>query len=154
MITRVVRWTFVAGLLPIALAWGQEKPIRQSDLPAPVAKTVTAQSQGATLRGLSVEKEKGQVLYEAEFLVDGRSRDVVIDAGGTVVEVEEEVVLDQLPAEVRVGLQAAAGKGKLIKVESLTKRGRLVAYEARVETAGKRSEVQVGPDGKPLAQKQ
>ena len=37
-----------------------------------------------------------------------------------------------------------------MKVESLTKRGKLVAYEGQVITKGKRSEVQVGPDGKPL----
>jgi hypothetical protein len=35
-------------------------------------------------------------------------------------------------------------------VESLTKKGKLVAYEAKVNTGGKKSEVQVGPDGKPL----
>ena len=48
------------------------------------------------------------------------------------------------------GLQAKAGKGKLVKVESIVKHGKLVAYEAQVMTDGKRSEVQVGPDGKPL----
>jgi hypothetical protein len=47
-------------------------------------------------------------------------------------------------------LQAKAGKGKLVKVESLTKKDKLVAYEAQVDTNGKKSEVQVGPDGKAL----
>jgi hypothetical protein len=47
-------------------------------------------------------------------------------------------------------LQAKAGKGKITKVESLTKKDKLVAYEAQVVTNGKKSEVQVGPDGKPL----
>jgi len=47
-------------------------------------------------------------------------------------------------------LQAKAGNGKILKVESLTKKDKLVAYEAKVETNGKKSEVQVGPDGKPL----
>ena len=47
-------------------------------------------------------------------------------------------------------MQAKAGKGKIVKVESLTKKGRLVAYEAQVDTNGKKTEVQVGPDGKPL----
>jgi hypothetical protein len=36
-------------------------------------------------------------------------------------------------------------------VESLTKHGTLVAYEAQVLNKGKKSEIQVGPDGKPLA---
>jgi hypothetical protein len=66
------------------------------------------------------------------------------------VEVEEEVTLDALPAEVKAGLQAKAGKGKLVTVESITKKDKLVAYEAKVTKGGKRIEVQVGPDGKPL----
>jgi hypothetical protein len=48
------------------------------------------------------------------------------------------------------GLQAKAGGGKILKVETLTKRGELVAYEAKVMNNGKKSEIQVGPDGKPL----
>jgi len=51
---------------------------------------------------------------------------------------------------VQSGLQEKAGKGKLGKVESITKHDKLVAYEAKVTTNGKKSEIQVGPDGKPL----
>ena len=51
---------------------------------------------------------------------------------------------------VKAGLTAKAAGGKILKVESLTKNGKLVAYEAKVEAAGKKSEIQVGPDGKPL----
>ena len=131
-------------------ALAQEKKLTRSQLPVPVQATVDAQSQGATVKGFSEEKEKGQIFYEAEMTVNGHSKDVLIDAKGGVVEVEEEVGLDSLPAGVREGLQAKAGKGKLGRVESLTKQGKLVAYEAVVTTNGKKSEVQVGPDGKPL----
>ena len=142
----------VAGLVVAAAAAAQEheKKIRRTDLPAAVEKTVAAQSAGATIKGFNEEKENGQTFYEAEMTVSGHSKDVLIDASGTVVEVEEEVALDTLSAEVRAGLQAKAGKGKIGKVESLTKKGKLVAYEAHVSIDGKKSEVQVGPDGKPL----
>ena len=138
------------GLLLAGTAFAQERKIKRSDLPPAVEKTVAAQSVGATIRGFSAEKEKGQTLYEAEMMVNGHSKDVLIAADGTVVEVEEHVALDSLSAEVKAGLQAKAGKGKILKVESLTKKGKLVAYEAEVKTDGKKSEVQVGPDGKPL----
>jgi len=131
-------------------ALAQEKKLTRSQLPAAVQATVDAQSQGATVKGFSEEKEKGQIFYEAEMTVNGHSKDVLIDAKGGVVEVEEEVALDSLPAAVREGLQAKAAGGKLGRVESLTKQGKLVAYEAVVRTNGKKSEVQVGPDGKPL----
>jgi hypothetical protein len=142
----------VAGLsvAGICSAQEQEKKIKRSDLPPAVEKTVVAESAGATIKGFNEEKEKGQTFYEAEMTVNGHTKDVLIDASGTVVEVEEEVALDSLSAEVKAGLQAKAGKGKISKVESLTKKGKLVAYEAKVNTGGKKSEVQVGPDGKPL----
>ncbi len=130
--------------------FAQEKKIQRTDLPPAVEKTVAAQSQGATIKGFSTEKENGQTYYEAEMAVSGHTKDVLIDPAGTVVEVEEQVALDSIPAAVKDGLQAKAGKGKILKVESLTKHDKLVAYEAKVQTDGKKSEIQVGPDGKPL----
>jgi len=128
----------------------QEKKISRSQLPAPVQATVATQSQGSTVRGFSEEKENGQTYYEVELEVSGHSRDVLIDVRGNIVEVEEEVAVAALPAAVREGLQAKAAGGKLVKVESLTKHDKLVAYEAQVITKGKKSEIQVGPDGKPV----
>jgi len=139
-----------SGLLLAGIASAQEKKIKRSDLPPAVEKTVAAQSEGATIKGFSTEKEKGQTLYEVELMVNGHSKDISMAADGSIVEVEEQVVLDSLSADVKAGLQTKAGKGKILKVESLTKKGKLVAYEAQVETNGKKSEVQVGPDGKPL----
>jgi hypothetical protein len=142
---------FAAGTLLLAgSSSAQEKKINRSDLPPAVEKTVAAQSSGATIRGFSTEKENGQTLYEVEMTVNGHSKDISMMTDGSIVEVEEQVALDSLSPEVKAGLHAKAGKGKILKVESLTKKDKLVAYEARVETNGKKSEVQVGPDGKPL----
>lgn len=139
-----------ATLLISAMATAQEKRIKRSDLPAAVEKTVAAESKGATIRGFSQETEDGQLHYEAELMVNGHSKDVAMDANGAIVEVEEQVAVESLPAGVKDGLQGKAGKGKLVKVESIMKHDKLVAYEAQVMTDGKRSEVQVGPDGKSL----
>jgi hypothetical protein len=139
-----------SGLFLASIASAQEKKIKRSDLPPAVEKTVAEQSKGATIRGFSTEQEKGQTLYEVEMTVSGHSKDVSMAADGTVVEVEEQVAMDSLSAQVKAGLQAKAGAGKILKIESLTKKGKLVAYEAQVETNGKKSDVQVGPDGKPL----
>ncbi len=139
-----------SGLLLAGTASAQEKKIKRSDLPPAVEKTVAAQSTGASIKGFSTEKENGQTLYEAEMTVNGHSKDISMTADGSIVEIEEQVALDSLSADVKAGLQSKAGKGKILKVESLTKKGKLVAYEATVETNGKKSEVQVGPDGKPL----
>jgi hypothetical protein len=149
-IFRVCSIVTVPVLLISAIAAGQETKIKRSDLPPAVEKTVVAQSKGATIRSFAKETEDGQVRYELALMVDGHSKDVAMDTDGAVVEEEEQVAMDSLPAPVKEGLQAKAGKGKLIKVESITKHDKLVAFEAQVLTGGKKSEVQVNPEGKPL----
>jgi uncharacterized membrane protein YkoI len=131
-----------------------EKKITRAELPPAVEKTVAELAKGATIRGFSKEIEQGKTYYEAQLTVKGRGRDVSIDESGKVVEVEEELALDTLPAAVKEGLQKAAGAGQIVRVESLTRSGKLVAYEAAVKTGGKPSEVQVDSAGKALSPKQ
>ena len=134
--------------------FSQEKPIKKADLPAAVQKTADEQAKGATVRGYNKEVENGKVAYEVELTVNGHSKDVTMDAQGNVLEIEEEVAMGALPPAVREALQKKAGKGTIAKVESLTKKGALVAYEAQVRERKKHSEIQVGPEGKPLAHKE
>lgn len=129
----------------------EEKQIKRSDLPAAVEKTVVEQSKGATIKGFATETEDGKKIYEAEMSVNGHGKDISMDEKGNILEIEEEVDMASLPPAVKDGLSKAAGKGKIDKVESLTKKGKLVAYEAVVKTGTKQSEIQVGPDGKKLA---
>lgn len=149
------RYWFVVGLVTVCAAStpaaAQEKRLKRSDLPAAVQKAADEQTRGATVRGYSSETENGQLEYEVAMTVNGRSRDVSFAADGSVLEIEQEVLVDSLPAAVRSALVQKAGAGRITKVESLTKHGTLVAYEAQVRTGTKRSEVQVGPDGQPLA---
>jgi hypothetical protein len=52
---------------------------------------------------------------------------------------------------VQAALTAKAGGAKITKVESLTKHGKLVAYEAATLKGTKKGEIQVGPDGGKLS---
>jgi hypothetical protein len=128
----------------------EEKTIKRSDLPTSVEKTVAEQTKGATVKGFTKEVENGKTVYEAELTVNGHGKDIAMDAQGNIIEIEEEVDITTLPPAVKEGLTKAAGKGTISKVESLTKKGKLVAYEAVVKTGSKNSEIQVGPDGKKL----
>ena len=148
---RIIVLSLMTALAVLSAAHAQEKKIKRAELPPAVEKTVAEQSKGATVRGFSTEMEKGKRLYEAELTVNGHGKDISMDEKGNIVEVEEEVALDALPPAVKAGLTKAAGAGTISKVESLTKGGKLVAYEAGVKTGTKRSEVQVGPDGAKLA---
>ncbi|HYJ91291.1 MAG TPA: hypothetical protein VEV84_08285 [Pyrinomonadaceae bacterium] len=138
----------VSGLLTAALA--QERKIQQNELPAAVQATVAKESAGAVIKGFTKEKEKGIQTYEAEMVVGGRTRDVSMDAQGNILEIEQEVSFDSLPDSVRSALTKAAGSGKITKIESFTKNGRLVAYEAQVKGGIRHREIQVGPNGEKL----
>jgi hypothetical protein len=140
----------MTSLYFVCAARAAEKKLNKADLPAPVQKMAEEQSKGATVLGYSSDREGGKLEYEVQLSMDGHTKDVTMAPDGSVLEVEEQVSMGKLPAPVKAGLLAKAGKGTIRKVESLTKHGAIVAYEAQVYTAGKHSEVQVGPDGKPL----
>jgi len=138
----------VLGFVPCTR--GQEKHIKKSDLPPAVQKTTAQQSVGATVRGYTQEMENGRLEYEIEMTVNGRSKDVSIDPTGNVLETEEGVTLGELPQPVRAALQKKAGAAKIEKIESITKQGKLVAYEAHILAGAQKSELQVGPGGEQL----
>jgi uncharacterized membrane protein YkoI len=148
---RLAALSLVAGLAVLTSAQAQEKKIKREALPPAVEKTVSQQSQGATIKGFSTEVEKGRRLYEVELTVNGHGKDISMDKDGKIGEVEEEVAIDSLSPAVKAGLTRAAGSGTIIEVESLAKEGKLVAYEAGVRNGSKHSEVQVGPNGEKLA---
>ena len=150
-LSKVALVSALSVLTAVLPTHAQEKKLQRSDLPAAVQKTVDEQSKGATIKGFSTEVEDGKKIYEVQLTVNGHGKDISMDPQGHVLEIEEETLLESLPPAVRDGLTKAAGKGTIRKVESLTKNGKLVAYEAAVKTGTKNSEVQVGPDGKKLA---
>jgi len=47
-------------------------------------------------------------------------------------------------------IEKQVGKGKILLVESVTKGGAIVAYEAHFRTQGKLREIKVSPEGKEL----
>jgi len=134
------------AVLTLSPGFGAEKKVKMKDLPTAVQKTVQEQIKSAQLKGISKEVENGKTMYEVETVVNGRSRDFVIDTAGTIVEVEDEVTLDRIPAPAKAAIEKSAGSGKIIKVESVTK-GTTVTYEAELLKAGKKSEVAVAADG-------
>ena len=125
-----------------------EQKLQLKDLPPAVQKAVQEQTKGATIVGISAEKEGGKTIYEIETKIDGRSRDMLIDATGKVTELEEQVDIESLPSLVQTEARKSLGQGKVDRFEKVTKNGVFSGYEAVVEKGGKRVEVSMGPDGK------
>ncbi len=136
-------------LLSVAFGYGRanETKVQFKDLPPAVQKTVQEQERnGAVVLGYSKEMENGKTFYEAETRLNNKSRDILVDVSGTVVEVEEAVSLASLPAAVQKVLRTHADSGKILSVESVTK-GSTVSYEAVIQKNGRKSEIAVNADG-------
>src|SRR5207302_5672129 len=59
---------------------GADQKIQMKDLPPAVQKAIQDQTAGAQVKGLSKEVEGGKTFYEAETVVNGRTRDLLFDA--------------------------------------------------------------------------
>jgi uncharacterized membrane protein YkoI len=145
MKTRVLA-VAVAIVAVAGLAHAADQKTTLKNLPPAVKATVDAESKGATIKSISGEKENGKTVYELETVVNGRTRDLMIDAAGKVYVIEEQLDIDQAPPAVKAALEA---KGKIVTLESVMENGK-TRYEGQVQTkAGKKVAVEVDADGKP-----
>jgi len=154
-----------------------EKEVAASALPKAVAMTLKKLAGGAKVEEIErvevhavlklVKLAKVKVVYEAEFVRDGKEVEVRIGADGkllaTVIDDDEDdddddgedgkdISLDQVPAAVKATILAHAGKNKIKELEVKTRRGRKV-YEVEWEADGKETKIKVAFDGKLLAKK-
>ena len=140
----------ITGAIAAVFALGaaaSEKKVDFKDLPSPVQAAVKEQTRNATLVSITSEVEKGKTTYEVETKVNGKSRDVTLDPSGTLLSVEEETTLDQIPAAAKAAIEKQAAGGKVFKVETVTQ-GKTVTYEAHIEKQGKKKEFTVNAEGK------
>jgi hypothetical protein len=148
--------SFIVCLLSLEAALAQERgqQVKMAELPAAVQKTVREQSQGAKIEELSKVVEKGKTIYTVEMIVNGRTKEVLLDPDGKVIALEEQIALEALPPVVKAGIEQQAGNGKIVKAESITKGDAIVGYEAHIKRDGKLTEIRVGPDGKSITKEE
>lgn len=124
------------------------KSLQLKDLPAVVQKTVEDNVKGGQIKNISKEKEDGIEQYEVESLVNGKSRDFNVDTKGNLLVVEESTTIDTIPAAAKVSILKKVADGKLRTVETFTKPGQPLMYEAAyIDKKGKHHEVLVKADG-------
>lgn len=126
-----------------------ETKIQFGDMPAKVQAAASQESKGASIHGYEKEIEKGQTYYEVQLKKDGRTKDILFDEIGAVVEIEQEVTLSDVPGPAMEGIRKQAAGAKIIKVESVTKK-QTVTYEATITRGSKRSEIAVAENGSPI----
>src|SRR5689334_20831126 len=147
MITRTTLAAVAMIFAGMSVAYPQEKRISRNELPSKVQKTVDQESKGGIVRSFSTRMEQGSKVYVVELVVNGHTRDISMDANGQILEVAEETSMDSLPVAVQRSLAARAANGTIETIESLLKRGIVVAYKAAVSSGAKSTQIEVAPDG-------
>ena len=138
--------TIVLAIAMAAVAAGKKLTLK--DLPAPAQKTVNDNLKGAEIKNIGKETEDGVAQYEIETMLNGKHRDFNVDTKGNLIEVEEETTMEAIPPAARTTILKKVGDGKLRSVETVSKPGKDLTYEAGYTTeAGKHAEVVVKADG-------
>jgi len=124
------------------------KGLQLRDLPAAVQKTVQDHLMGGEIKSIGKEREDGVEQYEVESVLNGNSRDFNVDSKGNLLLVEIATTLDAIPAAARASILQKVSDGKLAAVETFTKTGQAMMYEASYTGKnGKKHEVLVKADG-------
>ena len=121
--------------------------LQLSDAPGPVQKTVRNHLGKGKLEEISKVNDDGDVYFEADINLDGKTRTLTIGPRGRVLSEEEEVSLKELPEAVQRVVRTNLGGGQLSSITKVTE-GREVTYEVEAMKAGKELSFAVGGDGK------
>jgi uncharacterized membrane protein YkoI len=108
---------------------------------------------GAEITSAERETENGKVVYDIELKHKGRKYEMDIKEDGTIIEIEKEVALKDVPAAVTRAVEAKYPKATIKEVMEVNKVNGTVEtpdhYEITIETADKKKmEVIVSLDGK------
>lgn len=136
-----------AGLLAVVQADDDEETITWDQLPAAVQEKLAEHRD--QISEMEKEVENGKTVYEVEFKVDGKEKEVTYDAEGNVLEVEMEITLDELPDAVRTIVSALAFRGEIEELSKETEGGE-VTYEVEIDRDGLAFEFEMDPDGNVL----
>jgi hypothetical protein len=145
------------AVLPQSADPAQEKTKLNLDkIPKKVMNTLKAKFPKAEIHKWTREKEGDIVIYDIEFKQEGRKFEADIKEDGTIHNWEKEVAVQYLPDAVKKAVEKKYPNSVLKEIMEITavKNGKdeREGYEIVLETAGKKSEVEVmvAPDGRIL----
>ena len=149
-----------------------EREVSIEEVPADVMTTILAEAEGAAIGEIEMDTEDGQVVYEAEVIIDGQEVDIEVAADGTLLgkeadegeddeddeaddedddEEEEQIVsMDAIPEAVKATLEKEAAGAEIKEVDMETEDG-VTVYEAEVIVDGQEVDIKVAADGTLLA---
>ena len=121
----------------------QERKVKESEVPKAALEALKKQAAGAAITEFSEEIEHGSKFYEGSWKTAAGKVDVLVTESGALVEIEERVSADQVPAAVMAAAKKAAGDAAM----SLEKKTE-ISYEVHFKKGDKHHELVITPDGR------
>lgn len=140
-------------LLGTTIASAQGEKVDPSKLPPKVADALKARFPGATITQVTKETENGEVLYDIEMTKDGKKHEMDCKEDGTLVDIQNEVAVKDLPAAAVSAIKAKYPNSTIKEVGEILvvkdKKETRDHFEVIIDTADKKEvELTVSLDGK------
>jgi hypothetical protein len=130
----VVPGRLVVVLLALFLAAGvgSARAQRSDSLPPVIATAFHAAYPNATILNVSREPQDGKIVYEIESRDGSMRRDLLYGLDGQVIEIEEILPADSVPAAVRSAIERDLAGATILGAERVM-RGAVTLYEVQIK---------------------
>jgi uncharacterized membrane protein YkoI len=143
----------LVGLVMAARADGEKVPLDK--VPKAVMDAIQDRFPDADITSVEKETEDGKIVYDIELKSKGKKYEMDIQENGTIIEIEKEAAVKDLPEGVTKALEAKYPKATIKEVMEVNKvKGKTETpdhYEVVLVTADKKKiEITVSLDGKTI----
>lgn len=122
-----------------------ERQVTESEVPKAALRALKRQARKAEITEFAEEIEHGSTFYEGSWKTKaGAQMDVLVTKAGALVEIEEKISADKVPAAALKAAKKAAGKN----AELLWEKKTMILYEVKFSKGGARHELLLTPDGR------
>jgi hypothetical protein len=123
-----------------------EYKINKNQVPDAVLQSFSKTFPNAIAENYAKETRNGKTYYEIESKEGTISRDLLFEPNGKLVEMEEKLPYDSLPAAVQDTIKTKYGKNAFVSAERITKNNQ-TTYGVVIKINNKKMEKTFNPDG-------
>jgi hypothetical protein len=122
-----------------------ERQVTGAEVPKAALAALKKLAAGAQITEFAEEVEYGHTFYEGSWKApSGANMDVLVTPTGDLVEIEERIAAEEVPAAVLAAARKAAGKNTPLAFEKKT----MLLYEVKFAKKDRRHELLLTPDGR------
>jgi len=122
-----------------------ERQITETEVPEAALAALKKLAAGAEIYEFAEEVEYGHTFYEGSWKApSGANMDVLVTPTGDLMEIEEQLSIDNVPAAALKIAKKKAGKETELAFEKKT----MILYEFKFQKGGSQQELLLTPDGR------